>query len=89
MTPELRELFANGDPKPEMIDAFLKSNRFPIIDPRAVTFVFRGAADSVLLRLWISGPACDPATREARRDRSVGAPDRLCRKPRASSTSST
>ncbi|HZF16431.1 MAG TPA: alpha/beta hydrolase-fold protein [Steroidobacteraceae bacterium] len=61
MTPELRELFANGDPKPEMIDAFLKSNRFPIIDPRGVTFVFRGAADSVLLRLWISGlPATQP-----------------------------
>jgi enterochelin esterase-like enzyme len=55
MNPELRELFAGGDPTPAAIDTFLGSTRFPIIDPRGVTFVYRGAADGVLLRLWISG----------------------------------
>lgn len=61
MNTELRELFAKGDPAPEAIDDFLKANRFPIIDPRGVTFVFRGTAEAVLLRLWISGlPATQP-----------------------------
>ncbi len=64
MNPQLRELFANGDPTPAAIEALLRSTRFPVIDPHGVTFVFKGAADSVLLRLWISGlPATQPLER--------------------------
>ena len=40
---------------PGAIDAFLKSRTFPIVEGTAVTFVFRGHADQVLLRHWIYG----------------------------------
>lgn len=64
MNPKLRELFAGGDPAPEAIETFLASTRFPVIDPQGVAFVYQGAADSVLLRLWISGlPATQPLER--------------------------
>lgn len=64
MNSELRRLLANGDPAPGAVDAFIDSNRFPIVDPRGVTFVYRGAADAVQLRLWMSGlPATQPLER--------------------------
>jgi enterochelin esterase family protein len=40
---------------PGAIDAFLNSRTFPIVEGTAVTFVFRGHADQVLLRHWIYG----------------------------------
>jgi enterochelin esterase-like enzyme len=64
VNPELRQLFAQGDPPPAALDDFFGTTRFPIVDPRGVTFVYRGAADAVLLRLWISGlPAAQPLER--------------------------
>ncbi|MGH8313770.1 MAG: enterochelin esterase, partial [Steroidobacterales bacterium] len=55
MNPELRALFAEGDPTPQALEAFLAANKFPIVDARGVTFIYRGKAESVLLRLWMSG----------------------------------
>lgn len=64
MNPEIRQLFALGSPDTEAVDAFIGANRFPIVDPHGVTFVFRGKADAVQLRLWISGlPATQPLER--------------------------
>jgi enterochelin esterase-like enzyme len=64
MNPELRQLLADGDPTPAVIDAFIRATRFPIVDSLGVTFVYRGTADAVLLRLWISGlPATQPLER--------------------------
>lgn len=64
MNEGLRRLFENGDPSREAIEAFIRGNRFPIVDPHGVTFVFVGAAEAVLLRLWISGlPATQPLDR--------------------------
>ena len=37
------------------IDRFIANNGFPLIEPSAVTFVFRGEADAVYLRRWLSG----------------------------------
>jgi len=42
--------FSEGD-----VDAFVAENDFPLVEPGRVTFVFRGQADEVLLRRWISG----------------------------------
>ena len=51
----LHDLLEVGQPTPEAIDAFVASNRFPLVDPTGVTFVYRGEADQVLLRCWIHG----------------------------------
>lgn len=51
----LRDLLGSGRPAPETVDAFIATNRFPIVDPTGVTFVYRGEADTVLLRCWIYG----------------------------------
>lgn len=37
------------------LEAFLRGRRFPVVDGRSVTFVWRGEADEVLLRHWIHG----------------------------------
>jgi len=55
MNTELRRLFKKGAPGPAEIDAFVHGNRFPLVDEHDVTFVFRGHADAVYLRCWISG----------------------------------
>lgn len=55
MNPAVTELFKDGPPKPEQIDAFLSSNTFPLVDELGITVVFRGGADAVHLRCWISG----------------------------------
>ena len=55
MNPDLRRLFRKGTPAAGEIDTFLGENRFPLVDESDVTFVFRGDADSVYLRCWISG----------------------------------
>ncbi len=34
---------------------FIHDNRFPLVEPGHVTFVFQGHADEVNLRRWISG----------------------------------
>ncbi|HKE43867.1 MAG TPA: alpha/beta hydrolase-fold protein [Steroidobacteraceae bacterium] len=61
MIATLSELVASGRPAAASIDAFIATNRFPIVDPTGVTFVFRGEADAVLLRCFIHGlPTAQP-----------------------------
>lgn len=55
MNPELRRLLRKGAPTGGEIDAFLGKHAFPLVDENDVTFVFRGHADAVYLRCWISG----------------------------------
>jgi enterochelin esterase family protein len=51
----LRKLFRKGSPGKAEIDAFIASTEFPLVDGSEVTFVYRGVADAVYLRCWISG----------------------------------
>jgi enterochelin esterase-like enzyme len=37
------------------IDGFIADSRFPLIEPTAATFVYRGEADAVSLRRWMHG----------------------------------
>ncbi len=55
MNPALRKLFRKGAPAPGDIDAFVAEAEFPLVDGSDVTFVYRGAAEAVYLRCWISG----------------------------------
>lgn len=55
MNQRIRDLLANGPPSAEAIDTFVAENEFPLVEPGRVTFVYRGAADDVILRRWISG----------------------------------
>ncbi len=55
MNPDLRRLLKKGAPSGEEIDAFLNDNEFPLVNEVDVTFVYRGQADNVYLRCWISG----------------------------------
>ena len=55
MNPAIAQLLAEGAPTPERVDAFLRQHSFPLLEPGNVTFVYRGAADEVILRRWISG----------------------------------
>ncbi|MDX1500522.1 MAG: alpha/beta hydrolase-fold protein [Woeseiaceae bacterium] len=55
MNPVLRKLFRKGAPAPADIDRFVAETTFPLVDGADVTFVYRGAADAVYLRCWISG----------------------------------
>ena len=51
------------------VDAFLANGTFPIVEGPSVTFVYRGAADSVLLQHWIYGlPSSQPFVRLAGTD---------------------
>ena len=51
--PQITELLANGQPAPATIDDFLANHEFPLVEPGAVTFVWRGGADHVDLLRWI------------------------------------
>jgi enterochelin esterase family protein len=65
----LRALTAGGSPAREAIDAFVGAHAFPLVDPHGVTFVYRGYADQVLLRMFISGlPAAQPLARVGESD---------------------
>ncbi len=55
MNPALRKLFRKGAPTPDEINGFIAESEFPLVDHGDVTFVFRGQADAVYLRCWISG----------------------------------
>jgi enterochelin esterase family protein len=69
MSTTLRELLSNDPLLPAAIDAFISGNDFPLVDRGSVTFVFRGEADSVLLRCWIHGlPTAQPLERVAQSD---------------------
>ncbi|MEX2126205.1 MAG: alpha/beta hydrolase-fold protein [Woeseia sp.] len=51
----MRKLFRKGTPDKAEIDAFINASEFPLVDGTEVTFVYRGVADAVYLRCWISG----------------------------------
>jgi len=55
MNPELQILFQEGAPSPAAINAFLDGGTFPLVDDNAITFIWRGEAEAVYLRCWISG----------------------------------
>jgi enterochelin esterase family protein len=55
MNPVLKRLFENGTPTVEALESFLNDSRFPLVDGSDVTFVYRGQADAIYLRCWISG----------------------------------
>jgi enterochelin esterase family protein len=55
MNPLLRKLVRKGAPRQDEIDAFIAASRFPLVDGSDVTFVFRGRAEAVFLRCWMSG----------------------------------
>jgi len=44
-----------GVPGTDNVNRFVASNRFPLVDGTDVTFVYRGSAEKVFLRCWISG----------------------------------
>jgi hypothetical protein len=89
VTPQetLRQLIAGGSPTKQQIDAFVAGHQFPLTDPHGVTFVYRGYADHVVLRMFIFGlPTAQPLSRSGRR--TSGRCGSTCRSSRASSTSS-
>ncbi|MFT5218021.1 MAG: enterochelin esterase-like enzyme [Planctomycetota bacterium] len=55
MNPIVEWLFQSGNPDPEAVDKFIQQNQFPLVEPGRVTFVYRGQAQAVQLRSWISG----------------------------------
>jgi len=55
MNAQLQALVRGGPPPAEAVEAFLAGNDFPLIEPGRVTFVYRGDAEEVVLRRWISG----------------------------------
>ena len=55
MNPALRKLIRKRTPSAQDVDAFVRETEFPMVDGTDVTFVYRGAADAVFLRCWISG----------------------------------
>jgi len=55
MNPQIEALYREGTPTPAEVDRFVAENQFPLVEPGHVTFVYRGAADEVLLRRWIAG----------------------------------
>jgi enterochelin esterase family protein len=55
MNPTVEALYRDGAPDGAQIDRFIKDNEFPLVEPGHVTFIYRGAADEVYLRRWISG----------------------------------
>lgn len=66
MSENLTSLVEGGPLTRERIDAFVAAHRFPIVEPDAVTFVYRGEAEAVYLRCWIHGlPASQPFERIA------------------------
>jgi enterochelin esterase-like enzyme len=55
--------------RPEELDAFIAGQRFPLVDGRRATFVFRGDADEVHLRHWVFGlPSSVPFVRHRSTD---------------------
>lgn len=55
MNPLIEALYLQGVPEVGAVDRFIKENAFPLVEPGSVTFVYRGSADEVILRRWISG----------------------------------
>ncbi len=64
MSAPLAALLAGGPPEREALEAFLAAHALPLVTPDGVTFLYRGEAEAVLLRMFISGlPAAQPLAR--------------------------
>ncbi len=48
-------LYREGNPDVTAVNKFIQQNQFPLVEPGRVTFVYRGRAQAVHLRSWISG----------------------------------
>lgn len=55
MSLAIHELLDQAPPSPERIERFLAEHTFPIVEGTSLTFVYRGAADAVLLQHFIFG----------------------------------
>jgi enterochelin esterase-like enzyme len=55
MSRQIDKLYRKGVPSGEAVNEFIQSNSFPLVETGLVTFVYRGEADEVILRRWISG----------------------------------
>ena len=55
MSRQIEKLYRKGVPTPEAVNEFISSHSFPLVEAGRVTFVYRGHADEVILRRWISG----------------------------------
>lgn len=55
MNPLIEALYLQGVPEVGAVNRFIEENAFPLVEPGSVTFVYRGRADEVILRRWISG----------------------------------
>ena len=51
--PAVADLLAGGAPSPEAIDRFLSAHEFPLTEPGAAIFAWRGEAERVALLRWI------------------------------------
>jgi enterochelin esterase family protein len=51
--PDVFRLLVDGTPSPEAVEAFLAGRPFPLVEPGAVTFAWRGEVDQVALLRWI------------------------------------
>ena len=64
MSQPLATLLAAGTPSAEAIDAFIAAHDVPLVYREGVTFLYRGEAHAVFLRMFISGlPATQPLDR--------------------------
>jgi enterochelin esterase-like enzyme len=65
----LAQLIGAAPPARAAIDAFLAGRELPLVDRAGVTFIYRGEAEAVHLRMFIAGlPAAQPLTRLAGTD---------------------
>jgi enterochelin esterase-like enzyme len=55
MTELIERIRAGGAGGPDLVAQWLQSNRFPLVEPAGVTFVYHGKAETVRLRHWIFG----------------------------------
>ena len=53
--PKIRQLEQMSRVERHHVEGFIADNRFPLIEPAAATFVYRGEADAVYLRRWMHG----------------------------------
>ena len=64
MSGPLGALLAALPPSAAAIDRFLAAHAVPLVTPEGVTFLYRGEADAVYLRMFIAGlPAAQPLER--------------------------
>lgn len=55
MKMSLQALARAKRPSPAAVDRFIASHQFPLVDDAGVTFLFRGSADEVYVKIWAYG----------------------------------